>query len=75
MNKNWERSLGNNGTCFFSQHLGDRARQISEVEDNLIYRIISTTAMAMQRNLVSKKKPNNKQINKTQENRSQTITI
>jgi hypothetical protein len=37
-------------------HLGGRGRQISEFETSLVYRASSRTAMAIQRNSVSKKK-------------------
>jgi hypothetical protein len=42
--------------------LGGRGRQISELEDSLVYRVSSRTARATQRNPVSKKpKPKQKQ--------------
>jgi hypothetical protein len=40
------------------QHLGGRGRQISELEGNLVYKMSSRTAVAIQRNPVSKKKKN-----------------
>jgi hypothetical protein len=48
--------LGSGGACLESQHLGDRGRgrQISEFKDNLVYRVSSRTARAVQRNPVWK---------------------
>ena len=43
--------------------MGGRGRQISEFEASLVYRVISRTARAIQRNPVSKK-PNPKKNNK-----------
>ena len=43
-------------------HLGGRSRQISEFEASLVYKVISMTARAIQRNPVSKKQ--NKQQQK-----------
>jgi hypothetical protein len=37
--------------------LGGRGRQISEFEASLVYKVSSRTARALQRNPVSKKKP------------------
>jgi hypothetical protein len=41
---------------FLREHLGGRGRRISEFEASLVYRVSSRTAMATQRNPVSKKK-------------------
>ena len=42
--------LGSGGTCLYSQHLGDRGRQLSEFEVSLVYRVSFRVARAMQRN-------------------------
>jgi hypothetical protein len=42
--------------------LGSRDRWISELEGSLVYRVISRTARAIQRNPVLKNKQTNKQI-------------
>jgi hypothetical protein len=49
------RKLGSGSAC-----LG-RGSQISEFEASLVYRVSSRTARAAHRNLVSKKKKNNKE--------------
>jgi hypothetical protein len=36
-----KNKLGSGGICFKSQHLGCRARWISEFEDSLVYREVS----------------------------------
>jgi hypothetical protein len=46
----------------FNPSTGGRGRQISEFEDNLIYKVSSRTARAIQRNPVSKN--NNNKTNK-----------
>jgi hypothetical protein len=46
--------------------LGGRGRQISEFEANLVYRVSSRTARAIQRNPVSKNKTKQ---NKTKQNK------
>jgi hypothetical protein len=45
--------------------LGGRGKQISEFEANLVYRVSSRTARAIQRNPVSKKQKKKKKKNKT----------
>jgi hypothetical protein len=67
--------------------LGDRGRQISELEASLVYRVSSRTARTTQRNPVSKQnktkqkqtnKQTNKQTTKTTNNRRlqyQTFTM
>jgi hypothetical protein len=54
--------LGIGGACLKSQHLGGRGRRISEFEVNLVYRVSSRTARAIQRNLVSKKKKQKRKL-------------
>jgi hypothetical protein len=49
------------------QHLGDRGRQISEFEVSLVYRVSSSTARAIQRNPVSKKKKKRKEKERKKE--------
>jgi hypothetical protein len=46
------------------QQLGSRGRQISEFKASLVYRVSSRTAMAIQRNPVSKQTNNNNKKNK-----------
>jgi hypothetical protein len=46
--------LGSGGTHLYSQHLGGRARGISEFEASLVDRVSSRTARATQRNPVLK---------------------
>jgi hypothetical protein len=43
--------------------LGGRGRQISEFKANLVYRVSSRTARAIQRNPVSKKRKKKKERN------------
>jgi hypothetical protein len=51
--------------------LGGRARQISEFEASLVYRVSSRTARATQRNPVSKKQKTKKiKINKNKQKKS-----
>jgi hypothetical protein len=64
---------GSGDTCFSSQHLGGRGRQISEFEASLVYKVSSRTAKATQRNSVSKNQNNTKQ-NKTKQNKKQNKT-
>jgi hypothetical protein len=52
--------------------LGGRGRQISEFEAILVYRVISRTAKAIQRNTVSKNKT---EQNKTKQNKKQQKKI
>jgi hypothetical protein len=52
--------LGGGGTCFWSQHLGGRGRQIFEFEASLVYRMSSRTAWDMQRNPASENKQKSK---------------
>jgi hypothetical protein len=53
--------------------LGGRGRQISEFEDNLVYKVSSRTVRATQRNPVSKKQKTKKQ-NKQKTTNNQTTT-
>jgi hypothetical protein len=53
--------------------LRGRGRQISEFEARLVYKVSSSTARAIQRNLVSKKQTN-KQQNKTNKKTKQNKT-
>jgi hypothetical protein len=46
--------------------MGGRGRQVSEFEDNLVYRVSSRPARAIQRNTVSKN-PKNKKKPKTED--------
>jgi hypothetical protein len=48
-------TLGGGGARLWSQPLGGRGRRISEFEANLVYKVSSRTARAIQRNPVSKK--------------------
>jgi hypothetical protein len=52
--------------------LGGRGRQISEFEASLVYRVISRTARATQRNPVSKKQNKTKK-KKTKKNQKTTL--
>jgi hypothetical protein len=47
--------------------LGGRGRGISEFKASLVYKVSSRTARAIQRNLVSKNKKQNKIKNKTKQ--------
>jgi hypothetical protein len=49
--------------------LEGRGRQISEFEASLVYKVSSRSAMAIQRDPVSKKQKNKKQKNKKQKNK------
>ena len=50
------KGAGRGGSHLYSQHLGDRGRRMSEFEASLVYKVISRTARAIQRNPVLKKK-------------------
>ena len=62
--------LGGGGARLQSQHSGDRGRWTSEFEASLVHKVSSRTAMATQRNPVSKnKKKKTKKNNKKKKRR------
>jgi hypothetical protein len=53
--------------------LGGRGRWISEFEDSLVYRVSSTTARAIQRNAVLKKRQKKKKKKERKKERKKEI--
>jgi hypothetical protein len=53
--------------------LGGRGRRISEFEANLVYKVSSRTARAIQRNLVSKNQPTNERESESERERKSEL--